>query len=356
MVPEEDQGEQVSFGQILVRWLSYLAMMLLFGGFAFRSLVLVPALRRALDGTERIGAVTVGSRRIAGLLLLGALLLAVTSLIALVMQASDMFDASLRDSLSPGVLAKVLATGYGSSWILQVGSLLLIVVILLLLFRAVKRQPEAAQSVLWWTGLLAAAVLLIAPSWTGHAMVSVKHFRLAVASDWLHLLAGGFWVGGLLHLALSWPPVLSTIPREDRPASLHQVIRSFTRTAMPSVVLLVLAGLYNTWAHVPSLSALWVTPYGKALSVKLLLVLFMLVLGGINNYHFGKRASYLVQKEERSDRVAAPIERSFYRSVAFETSLGLVVLLVTAVLVFLTPARNHPAMDNVAGGEVEGQR
>ncbi len=41
----------------------------------------------------------------------------------------------------------------------------------------------------------------------------------------------------------------------------------------------------------------------------------------------------------------------FYRSVAFEAALGLVVLLVTAVLVFLTPARNHPAMENAGTGD-----
>jgi methionine-rich copper-binding protein CopC len=47
---EQEQGEQVSFDQILVRWLSYLAMMTLFGGFAFRSFILVPSLRYSHDG------------------------------------------------------------------------------------------------------------------------------------------------------------------------------------------------------------------------------------------------------------------------------------------------------------------
>lgn len=347
----QDSGDRLSWGQSLVRWLTYLAMMLLFGGFAFRSLVLVPALRRALDGDDRIEAVTVGTRRIIKVLWVGVFLLATTSILALVLQASDIFDKSLGESLSPGVLVQVLETGYGSSWILQVGSLIVIAFILLLLSRGIKRNPKA-ESVLWWAGLFAGGVLLIAPSWTGHAMLSVKHFRFAVLTDWLHLLAGGFWVGGLFHLALTWP-ALSTIRKQQRPAALHQVIRSFTRTVMPSVVLLVLAGLYNTWAHVPGLKALWVTPYGQVLTAKLLLVLLMLLLGAINNYHFGKRAARLLKLEAGSKTdAAARLERSFYRSVAFEASLGLVVLLVTAALVFLTPARNHPAMENGATGSL----
>ena len=351
----EDSGDQVFRGQTLVRWLSYISMMLLFGGFAFRSLVLIPALRRALDDSERIEAERAGLRRILRLLWLGVIVLAMASVVALVLQASDVFDKSFRDSVSPNVLAQVLATGYGAFWLLQVLALTAIATILLLLTMNRKRHPEDQGSILWWLGLVAGAALLLAPSWTGHAVASMRHFRLAVLTDWLHLLAGGFWVGGLFHLALAWPAARSRIPDRNRPAALHHLIRLFTRSAMPSVALLVLAGLYNTWAHVPSLRALWVTPYGQALSVKLLLVLLMLLLGAINNYHFGKRVARLARNQESSEiNRAAPNERSFYRSVAFEASLGLVVLLVTAVLVFLTPARNHPAMD--AAGETKTQR
>lgn len=353
----EDSGDHIFWGQTLVRWVSYISMMLLFGGFAFRSLVLIPALRKATDGAERKEAGRAGERPMLRLLWLGVIVLAVTSVVALVWQASDVFDKSFVGAISPSVLAQVLRTGYGPSWILQVGSLIALAITLMLLARGLKRHPEGDQTVLWWAGLIAGVALLIAPSWTGHAMVSVNHFRLAVFSDWLHLLAGGFWVGGLFHLALAWPASFSKVSDHNRPSALHHLIRSFTRTAMPSVALLALAGLYNTWAHVPGLRALWVTPYGQALLVKLSLVLLMLVLGAINSYHFGKRVDRLARNQEGSEtNRAVPIERSFYRSVAFEASLGLVVLLVTAVLVFLTPARNHPAMERVAAGETETQR
>ncbi|MGH9872293.1 MAG: copper resistance CopC/CopD family protein [Pyrinomonadaceae bacterium] len=347
----ESSGDRISWGQSLVRWLTYLAMMLLFGGFAFRSLVLAPALRRALDADDRTQAVTAGTRRIVKVLWVAIVLLFATSILALVMQAADVFDKSFGESLSTDVLAQLLKTGYGASWILQVGSFLVIAFILILLSNRIKRNPEAESSALWWAGLLAGAALLVAPSWTGHAMLSVKHFRLAVITDWLHLLAGGCWVGGLFYLVLTWPKLIPTISTQLRTKVLHHLIRSFTRIAMPSVVLLVLAGLYNTWAHVPGLRAFWVTLYGQVLSVKLLLVLFMLLLGAINNYHFGKRAARIATQNSNLDNAAGrPLERGFYRSVLFEASLGLVVLLVTAVLVFLTPARNHPAMENSATG------
>lgn len=346
LTTEEDQGEQISPGQVLVRWVSYLAMMLLFGGFAFRLLVLAPSLRRALDGAERTKAAAASERRALSLSWISVGLLFVTSITALVLQASAVFDKSLGESLSPSLLTQVLATGFGGSWILQVVSLGAIGVILLLLTRSVKRQPASGHSVLWWAGLLASAALLIAPSWTGHAVASSKDFRLAVLTDWLHLLAGGFWVGGLFHLALTLPLALPFVSKPRRAITLYHLIKLFTRVAMPSVALLVLAGLYNMWAHIPSLSALWITPYGKTLAVKLGVVGVMLLLGGLNNFHFGKKAARLIEahKKNPDTTTLAKLEGGFRRSVVLEAALGVVVLLITAVLVFLTPARSHPAM------------
>lgn len=359
MSPEDDQGEQISSLQVVVRWLSYLAMMTLFGGFAFRLLVLAPSLRSALDGEERSKAVAASERRAVTLSWIGVVLLAVTSIVALVLQASAVFDTSLTQSLSPSVLMRAVATGYGGSWILQIVSLVAIGVILLLLTRRVKRQPAGEHSKLWWLGLLAGAALLVAPSWTGHAVASAKDFRLAVFTDWLHLLAGGFWVGGLFNLALTLPPALSVVSKPRRTIAVYHFIKRFTRIAVPSVVLLVLAGLYNTWAHVPNLRSFWITPYGKTLSLKLAFVGVMLLLGGINNLHFGKRAARLVKAQKAASRAElAKLERGFRRSVALEAGLGVVVLLVTAVLVFLTPARNHPTMspNDTQTTVISGQR
>ena len=347
MTKSEDSEDRIFLGRTAVRWLSYLAMILLFGGFAFRSLVLRQAVNKILTGDERIKADLSGDRRVIKTLWFGAITLAVTSVLALVLQTMDVFDKSFIQALSPSVLAQTLATGYGPSWILQAGTLVAMVLVLLLISRRSRQNPAAGHPILWWIGLAAGAAMLIAPTWIGHAMVSAKHFRIALFSDWLHLLAGGFWVGGLFHLALTWPTVLPTTPTHLRPLALHYLIRFFTRMAMPSVVLLVLAGLYNTWAHIPGIRALWTTPYGQALSLKVLLVLLMLLLGAVNNYYFGKRAARMANEHEgAATATAAQLERGFYRSVVLEASLGIIVLLVTAVLVFLTPARNHPAMES----------
>ena len=337
-------GDTVGWGHTLVRWVSYLAMMVLFGGLAFRLFVITPALTAAAERSDRHRLVEAADRRIVATAWVATIGLFLASVLALVVQASDVFDTSFAAALAPSVLLQILRSGYGPSWLLQVGSLLVLVVVLLFI-----RKSRSVRW--WWVGLIAAAFLLAAPSWTGHAMLSAKHFRLAVFSDWLHLIAGGFWVGGLFHLALLGKSVLSKLPQHQRVLFLHHLITSFTRIAVPSVVLLFLAGLYNTWAHLPAISALWITPYGRALGIKLLLVVLMLLLGGINNYYFGKRASQFVDDGDSGHGSANHLEHGFLRSVRFEAALGIIVLLVTAVLVFLTPARDHPAMDQARTGE-----
>jgi copper transport protein len=237
-------------------------------------------------------------------------------------------------------------TGYGGAWLLQIASALALVIILFLLSRSVKGPQAKGHRALWWTALLVGVVLLVAPSWTGHAAAAIKDFRLAVVSDWLHLVAGAFWVGGLFHLALTTGLVLRGFDKRERPGMIHRIVRLFTRIAIPTVILLVLAGLYNTWVHVESFGALWSTAYGRTLLVKLMLVTLMLALGGLHNFHFGKKAARLSESEEGEigPRDHSKLEQGFSRSVIMEAALGVAVLLVTAILVFLTPAGSHPVI------------
>src|SRR5207247_1334746 len=101
-----------------------------------------------------------------------------------------------------------------------------------------KRAPAKEHTALWWAALIVGIVLLVAPSWTGHAAAAIKDFRLAVLTDWLHLVAGAFWVGGLFHLALVTRPTLQKLDRTKRAGVLYQIIRLFTRVAIPTVYVL----------------------------------------------------------------------------------------------------------------------
>lgn len=343
---ETMQQSGSSWMESLARWLHHLAMMTLFGGFAFQFLVLGPALRRSRGMTDVEKAVAKGAsaRRVAFFSWLSLALLFLLSLIELILQSSTVFDKSLPEAVSPGLLNQVISqTGFGASWRLQMWAVVALAMAVYYLSRRVKQEPAGDHRLLWWTGIIAGAVLFLAPAWTGHAAAAAKEYPFATLTDWLHLVAGGFWVGGLFHFALTLPAAISNLKGRERLSVLHRVIPLFSRLAIASTILILLTGLYNSWMHVDSFGKLWSTTYGKTLTLKVLLVIPMLVLGAINTFIIHPRASRLLEREASPDaHDAAKLSRSFFSSVRAEAVLGGLVLLVAAVLVFLQPAREHP--------------
>ena len=333
----------------LVRWLAYLAMMTLLGGFAARLFVLGPALRRTRDAGEGAAeeAARVGARRAVSLLGAGLAVLVVTLLAALALQSAAVNGVGVGEALSPALLGRVVTqTGYGRSWLFMGVAAAALAVVVLALKRELKSSPPDGGRAWWWAGLAASGLMLVGPSLTGHTMAAAREHHFAVVSDWLHLFAGGFWVGGLFHLALTMPPSLAPLGPGQRTRALGWVITLFTRVAVPSVVVVSLAGLYNSWIHLGSLGALWGTPYGKTLLVKVLLVVPMVALGALNGFRFGPLAERLGAAGDEGER--ARLERGFVRSLKVEAALGVLVLLVAAVLVFVTPGRND-AMEMTGG-------
>lgn len=359
--PAGEEGSTITAADSLVRWLGYLAMMTLLGGFASRLFVLGPALREAgagrgeLEGVQR--AESAASRRSLSLFWLSVAVLFLSLLSALALQSAAVHGVGLGEALAPSRLGGVIAgTGYGRSWLVQAAGAVALLLVVALVGRAVGRDPAGRHKGLWWAGLAASALLMAGPSLTGHAAVAAKHFPLAALSDWLHLVAGGAWVGGLFHLALTLPPALRQLDGGRRACALSRVIALFTKVALPCVGVLSLAGVYNAYAHLGGVRALWVTPYGRTLVAKLVIVLAMIVLGAVNGFRFGPRAGRLAGEGDEPGR--ADVERGFGRSVKVEASLGVLVLLVTAFLVFMTPSRNHPAMEqtNAGAGVIQEQR
>ena len=109
--------------------------------------------------------------------------------------------------------------------------------------------------------------------------------------------------------------------------------------------MIAITGVYNSWIHIDRFNALWSTPYGKTLSIKVLLFIPMIALGGLNTFVIHRRAQHFVEHDDRGDASDhLKLDRAFRRSITIEAALGVAVLVVAAVLVFLQPVREHPVM------------
>lgn len=119
---------------------------------------------------------------------------------------------------------------------------------------------------------LVAAVLLW-PFSTGHSTYPRYGGYFAVGMDMVHLLAISVWMGGLLAFLLM-------IPKDNSISWLQQGGSKYAKWAFWAMILLILTGIGMTLQYVPSftVSSLMVSDWGKAILIKVLMVLLIVTL------------------------------------------------------------------------------
>lgn len=176
------------------------------------------------------------------------------------------------DATDGGLMLDVLLhTSVGTAWIWQAAG----TAALLLAFAIGKEQRRMLAT------SLAAGFLLIGLAMIGHAsMHSGVIGLLHRASDALHVLAAGAWVGSLIPVFLILrPATTSTFPGEARLALIR-----FSTAGHLAVALALLSGIVNTLMIIGGLPTDWSAPYQLLLSMKIAGVGAMLALALANRY------------------------------------------------------------------------
>lgn len=133
---------------------------------------------------------------------------------------------------------------------------------------AVARRPVAPLLVL----------LAGAASWSARGHAAAAAGVVGGSVDFVHLAAGGIWVGALSIVAVR----LWRAPR--RPDAWVAVVQPYSRLALVLVLVLAGAGVVSAFQLVPTWSSLWSTGYGQLLVVKSVLFLVALVLAGVGRW------------------------------------------------------------------------
>jgi putative copper export protein len=141
-----------------------------------------------------------------------------------------------------------------------------------------EEQPEIIRPT--WTASAWAMALMVGTFSAGsHAAGSLLWPWIGVTADWLHILAVGFWAGGLGALVLLLPPALAPLEGESRRRALLAVLGRFSRLATACLAIVITTGIYSAlnWLYTPG--DVTGTTYGSALILKLLLVGGLLLVG-----------------------------------------------------------------------------
>ena len=97
---------------------------------------------------------------------------------------------------------------------------------------------------------------------------------------WVHLVASAIWVGGSIFLGVILSPILRQVTPniEERLRLMILVGRRFNKIAIPSLIVLVATGIYNSRVLLANYTLLDDSSYGVFLVVKMALVAMLVVV------------------------------------------------------------------------------
>jgi copper transport protein len=320
---------------LVARWSMFLTTMTAIGLFVLRLLIARPVVRQVPGTTLR--ALSVG--------------FAAASLLALVafpayLEESTAVD-SLRSFLAVGALVPLWRTtafgrGYVDMWICF--ALFLGAAAIALWLDRPDRPHRSIAAILAAVGALGAAgAVLLLPGAAGHAAQTAPR-GLSVLLDWLHLVTGSIWIGGLIGLLVLW----WALSARRRVAGLAVCVPRFSNVAFVSVLVLLGSGIGATVLHLPILAALWQTSYGKVILIKVgLLVLASLLAAG----NLLRSKPRLVAARKRAE-LGEPAVRLLRRLVGGEAVIVASAILAAAVLSSLAPPPAALAKEGSAAARV----
>ncbi len=305
---------------LVARWTVFLSLMAAVGLFTLRMLIARPLLRRVPGTSLAPVAIAFGVATAVALIVTPVYVQLATAQFAL-RSAFDIGD----------VVPLARASAFGRGYLdleLVIALFALAALVAICIDRPERRERSVAELLALIGALVAGAAALLVPGLAGHAAETSPR-GLSLALDWLHLAAGSLWIGGLVGLLVVWV----SLGAGRRLAGLAVVVPRFSRVAFVAVMLLIASGTWAAVLHLPTLSSLWQTSYGKALLVKIALLGAAMLLASGNLVRNTPR----LQAAAAQPTLALGAARLLRALVSGEVLLVVAAIFAAAVLSSLAP-------------------
>jgi copper transport protein len=305
---------------LIARWIVFLSLMSAIGLYVLRVITARPVVRVVRESSLR------GITWAFWISL--AIALVATPIYVLLATA----EFSIRSVFDVGALLPLVRdSAFGRSFVVLEATLALFAfaaAVTMWVDRPARPQRSVAELLAVTGGLGAAAACLLVPGIAGHANTTSPR-GLALTLDWLHLVAGSIWIGGLAGLLVLWSSTRDLI----RVAALAYVVPRFSNIAFGSVLLLIASGTWAAVLKLPIFAAFWQTSYGQALVVKIALLAAAMVLAAVNLARTRPRLQASRARPDLAQGAAALLRRL----VAGETILLWGAVFAAAVLSSVAP-------------------
>ncbi|MBL1258440.1 copper resistance D family protein [Methylocystis sp. Sn-Cys] len=169
-----------------------------------------------------------------------------------------------------------------------------------------------------------AALLIGVQAGSTHAASQFEGAAVLACAEFLHMAGAAVWIGGI-------PYFLMALTGVADPTARARVAARFSAMSVGAVAALLAGGALMAVFYVGAAPAMYGTSYGVMLSAKIVLLLGLLLLGGLN---------FLAVRKLKQEP-AGPLLRT-RRFAETEIGVGLTVLFCAASLASLPPARDLP--------------
>ncbi|WCB91898.1 Copper transport protein YcnJ [Baekduia alba] len=301
----------------IARGADYLAIALVLGTLAFILL--------AWPRGAPIEAEAAFARRTRTLLLAGAAIGVLSGAAGIVLQGATAGGTTFWTALDPGTVREVLGTRFGTVWGLRVVDFVALGALALAVGPPRRGNP--------WLYALPAAFLALTPALGGHA--TTQHpVALLAPLDVVHVLAMSAWVGGLVVLVLAVPAATRAIgDAAARTPLLASTLSRFSAVALTCVGLLIASGTAQSIVHLRSFGDFLHTAFGRAVLIKIIILLALIGLGALNR----RRSVPRLRAAAAAGATPGAAGRVLRTTLRVEVGLVVVVLAVTAALVSYAP-------------------
>ena len=151
---------------------------------------------------------------------------------------------------------------------------------------------------------------------------------------WIHLIASAIWVGGSIFLGVVLAPILKTMytSHEERIQIMIRVGRRFNKLAVPSLLILIGTGIYNSRHVLNDSEFLFSTDYGMYLIIKILLVVSLIIVFLIHVRIIRKDVEDKIMSKQMSQQQLQKLRKKIIILGEVTVVISIAILFFAAVL------------------------
>ena len=151
---------------------------------------------------------------------------------------------------------------------------------------------------------------------------------------WAHLVAASIWVGGSIFIGIVFAPLLKTMSDtvEGRLSIMIRVGRKFNKIAIPSLIILIITGIYNSSNLIVNPSLILSTTYGQILVIKVILVIILLITFAIHVRLIRVEIEKKIESKQFSEELVQKIRSKIIALGRITVIVSIAILLMAALL------------------------